>query len=119
MYQGGGADTWDETCLKVSQRELLEETGMKSGKWELLHRKVLNGKSWWELETWVARDCEKVQEAELESGERIEERWVSFEEFLEMAKREDWRNLILVPLMMGALLDKGEKEKLRVRIFGK
>lgn len=115
---GGCADTWEETTLDVGKRELLEETGMKSEKWEQLQRVVLKGKTWWEIETWVARDCEKVQEAELESGERIEEKWVSFEEWLELAKREDWRNLTLVPLMLGALLDEGKREKLRVKIFG-
>lgn len=89
---GGGTESYDQTIKEGAKRELLEETGMRCEKMELLEITHPGGKIDWPCYYFIAYGCELVQEQQLDSGERIEVIEVNFEEFLEIVEHENFRN---------------------------
>lgn len=79
---GGKAENGEDP-LMAAKRELLEETGMVSDRWELLV--VFDAqipKTDWSVYTFIARDCRKVQEPKLDGGEKIEVMHASIDDFI-------------------------------------
>ena len=89
---GGGCDSYDEDPLECAKRELLEETGMVCENIELFKTKSSGGKLDFDVFYYIANNCEKIQEQQLDGGEKIEVLEVSFEEFLENCEHETFRN---------------------------
>ena len=77
----GGRQEENETPLDGAKRELLEESGYASDDWELLSSSDPYTKMEWTVYTYIARNCRKIQEQKLDSGEKISLRRVTFEEF--------------------------------------
>jgi 8-oxo-dGTP pyrophosphatase MutT (NUDIX family) len=77
-----------ESLQKAARRELLEETGYKTGSkiisLPFLHPSI--GRSDQKAYTVIMRDCVKVAEPKLEPGEDLETRLVTFDEALKMIK---------------------------------
>lgn len=73
-----------ETPLNCAKRELLEETGFKSNDWELLRTYKPYYKIDWKIYFYAARNCEKVQSPNLDPGEKIKVKKVSFEKFIKL-----------------------------------
>lgn len=88
---GGRVDDGEEP-LGAAKRELLEETGFESDSWDLLFTVSPNHKLDWTLHHYVVRDCRKVAEQVLDSGELIEIVPLDFEEFIDIAKRKEFRS---------------------------
>ncbi len=68
----GGRSDPDEAPLTTAKRELLEETGMTASHWENFMVFKTPGKIDWEIHYFIAKGCQKVQEPELDGGEKIQ-----------------------------------------------
>lgn len=82
---GGGVDEQDEDPSTAAARELLEETGYR-GDVELVAVIPDDAYSTLQRYAFVARNCEKVQEAALDDDEYIELEVVSLDEFRELLR---------------------------------
>lgn len=81
----GGRINKNENPLACAKRELLEEAGLKSNDWELLNSyEPYYEKMDFTVYVYVARNCKKVQEPNLDPGEKIKTSKVKFEEFLKI-----------------------------------
>ncbi len=106
----GGQIDEGEDPLAAGKRELLEETGYASGDWVLYDRIQPFTKMEWEIFTYVARGCKKVAEQNLDGGEKIELKFVDFDEFIELLAT---RQLPDIHLTVNALEAKLDSEKMR------
>ncbi len=79
----GGRLEGKEKPLENAKRELLEEAGLVSDDWELYKEYPLPGKTRFTLYFYIARNCKKVQEQDLEVGERIDVMELTLKEFYE------------------------------------
>lgn len=84
----GGRLEEGENPLEGAKRELLEESGMVSDDWQLYKTYRVPGKIDWPTYMYIARNCRKVAEPQLDAGEKIDLRPVDFEEFLDLAKND-------------------------------
>ena len=66
----------------TAQRELLEETGLVSEDWEFFKAYEKSSKIDYDSVLYIARNCKKIQEQNLDAGERINIRRVDWKEFL-------------------------------------
>lgn len=81
---GGRLDPGEDP-LEAAQRELLEETGYEAGEMVLWRALQPVSKLDWVIYTFIAKDCRKVAEQKLDAGEKIELKFLDFEEFVETA----------------------------------
>ncbi|MFA6160275.1 MAG: NUDIX domain-containing protein [Parcubacteria group bacterium] len=114
----GRADKGDD-ILEEAKRELLEETGCQSDNWNLFMKHKISAKILHDICYFVARDCKKIQEPNLDAGEKIETKLVTFDEFLLLTEEPNfWVAPQFVNLMLRARFDEKKKEELRRIIFG-
>lgn len=113
---GGRADEGEdpEVC---AERELLEETGYKAKNLTLWETFQPISKIDWTIYTFIAKGCKKTQDPQLDAGERIQTRLVSFDEFVETIIREKFADMEIVLNFMEAKLDPKKMEALR-QLFG-
>ena len=78
---GGRGDEGEEP-LETAKRELMEEAGLESDDWQELRKYSIPGKFEWDVYYFVARDCRKAGDQNLDSGERIEIREANLDRFL-------------------------------------
>lgn len=78
----GGRCERGEDSLAAAKRELLEETGYESSSWKLWRSVAPYHKVIFTVYLYVAKNCRKVQEPELDEGEHITPRLVTFDDFL-------------------------------------
>ena len=78
----GGVIEEGEDPLGGAKRELLEESGLASDDWVSLGELPFGGRMEWITYFYIARNCRKVAEQNLDAGEKIELLSVSPEEFL-------------------------------------
>ena len=112
----GGRREDGEKPLEGAKREFLEESGMISDDWELLHSYEPLSKIEWEIHYFIARDCKKIQEQELEPGEKIKVLELNFDEFFEVMTKDiahsHWLAFYLLKLK-----SEGRLEEFRKKIF--
>ncbi|OGH94078.1 MAG: hypothetical protein A2538_02135 [Candidatus Magasanikbacteria bacterium RIFOXYD2_FULL_41_14] len=84
----GGRQDKDESPEQGAQRELLEEGGLMSENWELYNSFSPHAKLDWIVYYFIARDCKKTQEPNLDAGEKIKTFAVSFDELVDMVLGE-------------------------------
>ena len=115
----GGMCEKEETPLENAKRELLEETGLTTDDWELwfISDPWMAAKVDWNNYFYIARNCKKTSEPKFDSGERIETKYVTFEEFLELRNNTKNRNKDLNPILQTASEDEGERKKLHELLF--
>lgn len=78
----GGRVDEGEQPLAAAKRELLEESGLLSENWEEFFTWRAPGKVEWSIYYYIARGVKKVQEQQLDGGEKVEVRTCSIDEFL-------------------------------------
>ena len=88
----GGRIDDGENPEQAARRELLEETGMEAVKLILWDSGQLYEKIDWAYYTFIAKDCQKVKDPHLDAGEKIETFEVSFDQFVELAAQENFRD---------------------------
>lgn len=115
---GGRAEIGEDPQI-AAQRELIEETGYVTSQWSLLQMIEPSGLMAWKMYTFIARDCEKKQAPNLDSGEKIETQLISFEDLLDLGENPKFRGRHLVPLLLKAKYDPQAREKFHKLLFGK
>ena len=89
----GGRIEKSEEVLSSAKRELLEETGCESDDFVLWDAIQPVGKIEWAIYTFIAKNCKKVAGLNLDSGEKIELKYVSFDEFIDIVlHNKDFRD---------------------------
>jgi len=116
---GGRCDSFDEEPLAAAKRELLEETGYVSNDWMLWKEQNPVGKIQWTIYTFIARNCKKQQEPQLDAGEKITTRLIDFEEFLMLSDNPRFYEKELTMSLFRARFDEKAKAALRLLLFGK
>lgn len=114
----GGRCDGDEEPLKAAKRELLEETGYVSSDWTLWREETPLTKVIWTIYTFLARDCKKEKGPHLDAGEKIENIWVDFDEFLKLAEEMLFYDKESLMMLARMKTDPREREKFRKLIFG-
>lgn len=89
----GGVIDEHEDVIAAAKRELQEETGFAARDFILWDATQLLTKTDWALYTLIAKGCRKVSDMYLDSGEKIELEFVSFDEFLHIAAQKDFRDM--------------------------
>jgi ADP-ribose pyrophosphatase len=113
----GGRQEPDEAPLVTAKRELLEESGLESDDWELIKTYEFQGKIEWPIYYYIARNCKKVAEQQLDPGEKLEVKEVSFSEFIEMTSSEDFGNQMFTNDILRMNLDKNKLEEFKSKLF--
>jgi ADP-ribose pyrophosphatase len=103
----GGRQEIGEEPLETAKRELLEESGLTSEKWELFKIYHPSHKIDWGIYLFIAKDCIKTTEPKPDAGEKIEIKEYSFEEFIDIVLSEKYWGDELV------------KDVLRMKVEGK
>lgn len=117
-FFGGRAEEGEEP-LFTAKRELLEETGLESDDWELIKTYESEGKIQWETHLFIARNCRKVAEQNLDAGEKIEVKEVDFDEFLEIVSDEKFWGRDIANDILRMRLNKEKLEEFKKRLLDK
>lgn len=113
----GGRLEEGEDPIYAASRELLEETGHKATEFDLLKAFQPVSKIDWVVYTYVARDCERVADLNLDAGEKIELLFLDFDEFIDISLTDAfWEWELKTEIMMAKINNK--MDEFRVRILG-
>jgi 8-oxo-dGTP pyrophosphatase MutT (NUDIX family) len=115
----GGRCFLSENSLDAAKRELLEETGYTSDDWILCKEQNSIGRIEWTVYTYIARNCVFKKSPELDSGEKIETRLISFEEFLMLTENPLFYERELIPMLLYVRFDEKIKEEFHNLLFKK
>ncbi|MFP4523964.1 MAG: NUDIX hydrolase [Candidatus Woesearchaeota archaeon] len=107
----------DEKPLVTAKRELREEAGLEASSWELYKSFSYGSKVDWTGHLFLAKGCKEVGEQQLDAGEKVDVFRVSFDEFLELTLREDFRNKEVALELARMRLRDGEIEEFKKRLF--
>ena len=108
----GGRMDEGETPLQAGERELLEEAGLKAKKFELWTTTYIAEKLDWVIWTFIAKGCSKVNEQQVDGGEKIELIEVTFDEYMDIVTQETYRDTEIA-LKLLQLLARNELEAVR------
>lgn len=112
----GGRMEDGENPLQAAQRELLEETGYKARKWMLWFASQPVGKIDWAIYTFIAKDLEKINDGNIDVGEKVIVKEFNFDDFIKLSAKEhfrDWEVSLFIYRNMG---DKKQFSEIR-KIF--
>ena len=85
----GGRVDEGEDILQAAKRELLEETGYEAKEWILFDAIQPVSKIEWAIYTFIAKGCKKIAEQNLDGAEKIELKFITFDEFIDLAVNDD------------------------------
>lgn len=108
----GGRIDEGETSLEAAARELREETGYEAEKFVLLAAEQPSSKIDWAVYVFIGINCRKVGDCELDAGERITPRAVTFDEFFALIRENKIREWSLSQLTKETLRAKMRTDKL-------
>ena len=83
-------EDWEKP-LETAKRELLEETWLVSDNWEIFWIYTRSSKIEQKSNIFIAKNCEKIQNQNLDSWEKIKIRLVNWEEFLKIVADPKFR----------------------------
>lgn len=107
-----------QTPLEAAQAELVQETGCVSSNIRLFKEFLGSSKISIHEYVFIANDCRKIAEQNLDGGEKIQVKLSSFDDFLQLCRNEHFTAPQKLKLMMyEALVDPEKKKALRAMIF--
>ncbi len=109
----GGRMNLNEDPLTAAKRELLEESGYKAREWKLWFTVQPAEKMDWAVYTFIARDLEKVDVPRPGNGEKITLVKYSFDRFLKLVAKEEYRDKEVSLKVFEIYNNPGEIERLR------
>ena len=109
----GGRVDHDEDILDAAKRELLEESGYEASEFILWDAQHPTSKIEWVVYTFIAKGLKKVADLNLDPGEKIHVKPVSFDEFLELGTTARFSEKEIVSKIFEARSDSEKKEELR------
>lgn len=112
---GGRLDEGEEP-LEAAKRELLEETGMEADEFVLWDSLQLIDKIDWAIYTFIAKGVRKVKEQDIEAGEKIKLKFVSFDEFLKLVTQDNFRDAEVALKIFRTINSPGQFEDMK-KIF--
>lgn len=113
----GGIIGADETAFQTAQRELLEEAGATAQSWQYWFGTQPVTKIDWAIYLFIARGCRLEHRQQLDPGEKIMFKPVSYQEFLKLIFEPGFRDRE-VTLKVAQLLQSGKEAVLRQLILG-
>ncbi len=116
-FPGGRIERGEEADEAVV-RELLEETGYKPAQVSLLKSRQPVSKVDWALYYFIGQRCEKVAEPELDAGERITVREITFDEFMDLADEPNFQADDLRNDMLRCRFDAAFRAQFEQKLFG-
>ncbi len=115
----GGRQDEGETPLEGAKRELLEESGLVSDDWELYKTYTPLTKMEWDVYTYIARNCRKIHEQNLDSGEKITIHTLSFDAFMTTVFSEKfYAKEFAYDLMYMTYREPARLEEFKKQLFG-
>jgi ADP-ribose pyrophosphatase len=115
---GGYLDDPAETIKQGAARELMEETGLKAKTMKFWKTMPRGGRIESNLYLFIARDCTKVAEQNLDGGEKIQIELRTFEQFLKLSDSNDFHHPRLISEMLRARMSKKNTQAFKKLIFG-
>lgn len=115
----GGRRDEGEDPLEATKRELLEETGYVSDSWILWKKDSPVSKIEWTIYTYIAKDAKRMQEPELDGGEKITPRFVTLEELLLLSDDPAFSCPELISEFLRMRLSPDKKNEFQKLLFGK
>ena len=114
----GGKIDEGEIALETAKRELLEETGYTSDNITLLQEFSGGSKIYYHEHLFIAKDCKKLGDQQLDPGEKIEVGLYSFDDFLQFCRVDGFTAPLGFRFMMyEALVDADKKAELKNKIY--
>ena len=113
---GGRADGGD-TLREEAKRELREETGYTSDDWELWETVTPGNKVVWNIHYFIARNCRLLGPQELDGGEKISVKLLSFEDLILLSDDQRFRDTGMAKMMLSMRLHPEAQEAFRKRLF--
>ncbi len=101
-----------EEPLAAAQRELKEESGLASDNWQLWYAYQPVTKIDWTVYVFIAKNCQKVAEQELDGAEKIELMEINFDKFIEIVSNHQLDSELTVKVLQ-SMLDSSKMEELR------
>lgn len=116
---GGTADHGNDHLVEA-KRELLEETGYGSNNWAYWKEfSYPSGRVFYEHHYFIARDCKKIGPVQLDSGEKIKTKLISFDDFLKLGENPSFRGYGIGKFLLEMMLNKKKRETFHKLLFGK
>src|SRR3989344_4980343 len=109
----GGRVEEGEDILETAKRELLEESGYTADNFILWDAQQPISKIEWAVYTFIAKGLKKTADINLDAGEKIKLKPVSFEELLEIGSSENFYEKEVIFKFMEARLDEQKRAKLK------
>lgn len=88
----GGVVDPGETAVAAAHREIKEEAGLETSDLELWYSVQPITKIEWPIYIYIARNCKVVAAPQLDAGEKISLKFVTWEEFLEIIYLKEFRD---------------------------
>lgn len=90
---------------------------MKCSELRLWKKQEFGSKIIWDSYYFIAKNCEIVQKATPEVGEKIETIELNFKEFIKFTQKENFRNKTFSDMVFRMIHTKGELERFEKELF--